>query len=102
MANSFVLNLDRNLQNITAEDESTTVQEGELIIKGYSMHIPAGDTEEEYESFDIFLDIPVELFRYAANVMQVPAAKLTVYYNELEDPSKVTLEFIIDEGGSPK
>lgn len=98
MTNSFVLNLDRNLQSITAEDESTTMQIGEFIIKGTSEHV----TAEEHESFNIYLEVPAELFRYAANVLQEPASKLRVNYNALLDEDTVTLEFTADEGGSPK
>lgn len=91
MSNSFVLNLDRNLQNIKAEDESTTAQTGELIIKGYSEHIL--ETEDADESFDIVIEVPAELFKYAKNVLRVSGVSLTANHNVLEGMHTVTLVF---------
>ena len=104
MINSFVLNLDRNLdrnlQNITAEDETTTVQKGEFIIKGYSEHIPAGDTPDDIteESFNINLILPAEMVKYAANVLHETSSRVTVEYNVVEGEDTVTIKFTAGGG----
>lgn len=100
MTNSFVLNLDRNLQSVTANDESTTVQKGEFIIKGYSEHIPAGETPDGVteESFNINLSLPAEMFKYAANVLQGTSSTVTVEYSVVEGEDTVTIKFTAGGG----
>jgi hypothetical protein len=101
MDNSFVLNLGHNEQEITS-DGATTKQVGEFIIKGVTQHIipPAGSGAPE--NYTIRLRLPVEMFKYAANVLQVSDVEMSSDYDGVADPRHVYLVFTEGEGGIPK
>lgn len=97
MENSFVLNLNQNEQDITSSG-TTIKQNGEFIIKGNAEHHVPSEGQQGNPEYDINVLIPPELFRYAANVLGVASADLSVYYNATHDLNHVYLIFTEGEG----
>lgn len=97
MENSFVLNLNQNEQDITSNG-TTTKQKGEFIIKGNAEYLVPPEGQQGDPEYTINVLIPLEMFRYAANVLGVASADLSVYYNAAHDLDHVYLTFTEGEG----
>ena len=101
MATSFVLNLANNEQEITS-DGATTKQKGEFIIKGFAEHNIPPEGDETPEDYTIYIDLPDEMFNYAANVLGVSNVSLEAQYDEDTDIDTVSLIFTSRNGVHPK